>query len=98
MSNIQRLLSSDVRKPTALVHFEREMSLIEQKLMTLIIFHCQIKNSDERGFYYIRKSFIREFLGWDESNNYPRIYEGFEKIFDNSSSGTFLRLTKLLSP
>ena len=94
MSDIQRLLSSDVRKPTALVHFEREMSLIEQKLMTLIIFHCQIKNSDERGFYYIRKSFIREFLGWDESKNYPRIYEGFEKIFDNSIKWNFLEADK----
>lgn len=94
MNDIQRLLSSDVRKPTALVHFEREMSLIEQKLMTLIIFHCQLKNSDKNGFYYIRKSFIREFLGWDESNNYPRIYEGFEKIFDNSIKWNFLEADK----
>lgn len=90
MSVIQKLLSSDVRKPTALVHFEREMSSVEQKLMTIIIFHCQLKNKDQNGFYFIKKSFIREFLGWEVSNNYPRIYEGFDRIYDNSIKWNFL--------
>ncbi|NMQ21294.1 RepB family plasmid replication initiator protein [Candidatus Competibacter phosphatis] len=82
--SINDLLSNDVKKPTALVHFERDMSLTEQKVMTLIIFHCQVADKDERGLYYIKKSFVRRFLGWDDSNNYPRIYEAFEKIFDNT--------------
>lgn len=83
-TDITDLLSNDVRKPTALVHFERDMSLTEQKVMTLIIFHCQVAGKDEGGFYHIRKSFVRRFLGWEDSNNYPRIYEAFEKIFDNT--------------
>ena len=82
--DITDLLGNDVRKPTALVHFERDMSLTEQKVMTLIIFHCQVADKDESGFYHIRKNFIRRFLGWDDSHNYPRIYEAFEKIFDNT--------------
>jgi hypothetical protein len=82
--DITDLLGNDVRKPTALVHFERDMSLTEQKVMTLIIFHCQIADKDESGFYHIRKSFVRRFLGWEDSHNYPRIYEAFEKIFDNT--------------
>lgn len=82
--DITDLLSNDVRKPTALVHFERDMSLTEQKVMTLIIFHCQVAEKDEGGFYHIRKGFVRRFLGWDDSHNYPRIYEAFEKIFDNT--------------
>ena len=82
--DITDLLGNDVRKPTALVHFERDMSLTEQKVMTLIIFHCQIADKDDSGFYHIRKSFVRRFLGWDDSHNYPRIYEAFEKIFDNT--------------
>lgn len=90
MSLVPQLLSSDVRKPSALVHFERELSPIEQKVMTLIIFHCQVSDKDESGFYYIKKSFIREFVGWEESNNYPRIYEAFESIFDNSIRWNFL--------
>lgn len=81
---INDLLGNDVKKPTALVHFERDMSLTEQKVMTLIIFHCQVADKDKRGLYYIKKSFVRRFLGWDDSNNYPRIYEAFEKIFDNT--------------
>ena len=82
--DITDLLGNDVRKPTALVHFERDMPLTEQKVMTLIIFHCQVADKDESGFYHIRKSFVRRFLGWDDSHNYPRIYEAFEKIFDNT--------------
>lgn len=82
--SINDLLGNDVKKPTALVHFERDMSLTEQKVMTLIIFHCQVADKDERGLYYIKKSFVRRFLGWDDSNNYPRIYDAFEKIFDNT--------------
>ena len=61
--DITDLLGNDVRKPTALVHFERDMSLTEQKVMTLIIFHCQVADKDESGFYHIRKNFIRRFLG-----------------------------------
>ena len=90
MSLVPQLLSSDVKKPTALVHFEHELSPLEQKVMTLIIFHCQLADKDESGFYYIKKSFIREFVGWEESNNYPRIYEAFENIFDNSIKWNFL--------
>ncbi len=82
--DITDLLGNDVRKPTALVHFERDMSLTEQKVMTLIIFHCQVADKDESGFYHIRKGFVRRFLGWEDSHNYPRIYEAFEKIFDNT--------------
>jgi len=88
-----QLLGSNVRKPTALVHFERALSTLEQKIMTIIIFHCQISEKDERGFYYIKKSFIREFLGWEESNNYPRIYEAFLGIYNNSIKWNLLGST-----
>ncbi len=90
MNLVLKLLGDDIRKPSALVHFEREMSPVEQKIMTLIIFHSQVMDSDDKGFYYIKKSFIREFLGWEESNNYPRIYQAFKSIFDNSVTWNFL--------
>lgn len=82
--DIDHLLSSDFRKPTALVHFERDMTLTEQKVMTLIVFHCQVAEKDENGLYHIRKSFVRRFLGWEDSNNYQRIYDAFEDIFNNT--------------
>ncbi len=90
MNLVLKLLGDDIRKPSALVHFEREMSPVEQKIMTLIIFHSQVMDSDDKGFYYIKKSFIRELLGWEESNNYPRIYQAFKSIFDNSVTWNFL--------
>ena len=30
-----------IRKPTALIHFERELLVVAQKVMTLIVAHCQ---------------------------------------------------------
>jgi hypothetical protein len=84
MADVSQLLDNHMRKPTALIHFERELSVIEQKVMTLIIFHCQVVEKDDKGFYYIKKNFVREFLGWDDSNNYPRLYEAFEGIFNNT--------------
>ena len=84
MADVSQLLDNHMRKPTALIHFERELSVIEQKVMTLIIFHCQVMEKDNQGFYYIKKNFVREFLGWDDSNNYPRLYEAFEGIFNNT--------------
>jgi len=87
---VLKLLGNDIKKPSALVHFEREMAPAEQKIMTLIIFHAQVMNSDDKGFYYIKKSFIREFLGWEDSNNYPRIYDAFKNIFNNTITWNFL--------
>ena len=84
MTSIPQLLDSNVRKPTALIHFERSLSVVEQKVMTLIIFHCQVAEKDEQGFYYIKKNFVREFLGWEGSKNYQRLYEAFLGIYNNS--------------
>lgn len=84
MNKISQIFDNNMRKPTALVHFERSLSVVEQKVMTLIIFHCQMTQKDAQGFYYIKKNFIREFLGWDDSHNYPRLYEAFLGIFNNT--------------
>lgn len=84
MTRIPQMLDNHMRKPTALIHFERSLSVVEQKVMTLIIFHCQMAEKDHQGFYYIKKNFIREFLGWDDSKNYQRLYEAFLGIYNNS--------------
>ncbi len=84
MNKIPQIFDNSMRKPTALIHFERSLSVVEQKVMTLIIFHCQMTQKDAQGFYYIKKNFIREFLGWDDSHNYPRLYEAFLGIFNNT--------------
>lgn len=80
LSVISRLLSSDIKKPTALVHFQRTLSPIEQRIMTLLIFNTQESEPDPKGIYEIRAQFVMEFLGWDKSNNYPRVYEAFRCI------------------
>ena len=91
MTSIPQLLDSNVRKPTALIHFERSLSVVEQKVMTLIIFHCQVAEKDGEGFYYIKKNFVREFLGWNDSHNYPRLYEAFLGIYNNSIQWNVLK-------
>ena len=52
MTRIPQILDNHMRKPTALIHFERSLSVVEQKVMTLIIFHCQMAEKDSQGFYY----------------------------------------------
>ena len=84
MTGIPQRLDNHLRKPTALIHFERSLSVVEQKVMTLIIFHCQMAEKDSQGFYYIKKNFVREFLGWDDSKNYQGLYEAFLGIFNNT--------------
>jgi hypothetical protein len=84
MNKIPQVFDNNMRKPTALIHFERSLSVVEQKVMTLIIFHCQMTEKDAQGFYYIKKNFVREFLGWEDSKNYQRLYEAFLGIYNNS--------------
>ena len=90
---------SYIRKPTALIHFERELSVIAQKVMTLIVSHCQKSTKNAQGFYFIEKRQVCEFLGWEGSHNYPRVVEAFKEIYNNSliwnlfgQDRTFLRL------
>lgn len=87
---ISRLLSSDVKKPTALVHFQRQMSVVEQRIMTLLIFNAQETETDQKGHYEIRAGFVRDFLGWTESKNYERIYDAFRAIKGNDIVWNFL--------
>ena len=75
---------SYIRKPTALIHFERELSVVAQKVMTLIVAHCQKATKNARGFYLIEKRQVCEALGWEESCNYLRVVEAFDEIYNNS--------------
>lgn len=73
-----------IRKPTALIHFERELSVVAQKVMTLIVAHCQKATKNAQGFYLIEKRQVCDALGWEASCNYLRVIEAFEEIYNNS--------------
>lgn len=87
---ITRLLGSDVKKPTALVHFQRNMSAVAQRIMTLLIFNTQESEPDSKGHYDIRAKFVQDFLGWTDSKNYERIYDAFREIKGNDIVWNFL--------
>lgn len=90
LSIISNLLSSDIKKPTALVHFQRTLSPIEQRIMTLLVFNAQQSEPDAKGNHEIQAQFVMDFLGWDKSNNYPRVYEAFRNIKRNDIVWNFL--------
>ena len=75
---------SYIRKPTALIHFERELSVVAQKVMTLIVAHCQKETKNDQGFYLIEKRRVCELLGWEASCNHLRVVEAFDEIYNNS--------------
>lgn len=83
MAIASRLLSSDVKKPTALVHFQRKMSPVEQRVMTMLVFNAQETQPDDKQFYEIRTGFVADFLGWEASQNYERLYDAFRAIKQN---------------
>jgi hypothetical protein len=87
---LTRLLSSDVKKPTALVHFQRRMSAVAQRVMTLLIFNTQESEPDAKGHFDIRAAFVQDFLGWTDSKNYERIYDAFREIKGNDIVWNFL--------
>ncbi len=76
--------STYIRKPTALIHFERELSVVAQKVMTLIVAHCQKATKNAQGFYLIEKRQVCDALGWEASYNYLRVVGAFEEIYNNS--------------
>lgn len=78
------IIPSYVRKPTALIHFERELSVVAQKVMTLIVAHCQRATKNPQGFYVIEKRRVCDALGWEASCNYLRVIVAFEEIYNNS--------------
>ena len=73
-----------VRKPTALIHFERELSVVAQKVMTLIVAHCQKATKNSQGFYFIDKRQVCDAMGWDQSHDTSRVVQAFWEIFNNS--------------
>jgi len=77
---INRLLNTDVKKATALIHFQRSLSLNVQRIMTLAIFNAQENKPDARGFYYISVQLVMDLCGWESSNNYERIYDYFREL------------------
>jgi hypothetical protein len=90
IANVGYLLGSDIKKPTSLVHFQRTMPQLEQRIMTLLIFNAQHAEPDNEGHYEIRTQFVMEFLGWEKSNNYPRVYDAFRNIKGNEIVWNFL--------
>jgi hypothetical protein len=75
---------SYIHKPTALIHFERDLSVVAQKVMTLIVAHCQKETKNDQGFYLIEKRRVCELLGWEASCNHLRVVEAFDEIYNNS--------------
>lgn len=68
------------KQPTVMAVYRRDMKTLEQKLTTLCEYHVQHCDSVVDGFYEIPKQVVREFIGWDNSNNYPAISESFEEL------------------
>ncbi|MBC8550080.1 MAG: replication initiation protein, partial [Candidatus Brocadiales bacterium] len=87
---MNQLLTKSVRKPTSLVHFKRAMSLPEQKIITLIVYHLEHSERDQHGFYYLDKRFVRDIIGWKATESYQDVYDAFENLQRNLVEWNFL--------
>lgn len=78
--DVLQLLASDVRKPTALIHFNRLSSILDQRMMTLLIYNAQTTQKDENEMYWIDARTIKEMIGWEASCNYDALYEACRRL------------------
>lgn len=90
MQPITSLLASHVRKPTAIVHFRRDMSSLEQKLITIISYHVQLSESDNQGFYFIDLAVVKKLVGWDKTQSNFDVVTAFNGLYENSIEWNFL--------
>lgn len=61
-----------LNQPRVMAVYRREMEVVTQKIITLVEFHVQNTQADHRGYYTLPKQVVREFIGWDQSNNYTK--------------------------
>ena len=78
---IDRFMNGEVKKPTVLVHYERNISITAQKLITLLVFHIQISEKEKDEFYYIHKRFVRRFIT-GENNDSASINNAFLELWE----------------
>lgn len=78
--DVLQLLASDVKKPTALVHFNRLPSGLDQRIMTLLIYNAQNSRRDDSDLYWIDARDIKDMIGWEASGNYDAIYEACRRL------------------
>lgn len=78
--DVLQLLASDVKKPTALIHFNRLSSILDQRMMTLLIYNAQTTRKDESEMYWIDAKTIKEMIGWEASCNYDALYEACRRL------------------
>lgn len=78
--DVLQLLASDVRKPTALIHFNRLSSILDQRMMTLLIYNAQTTQKDENDMYWIDARTIKEMIGWEASCNYDALYDACRRL------------------
>ncbi|ETR68018.1 MAG: hypothetical protein OMM_10957 [Candidatus Magnetoglobus multicellularis str. Araruama] len=81
---VNEILSGKIKKPTALVHYERKLSIRAQKLITLIVFHLQAAEKKDR-FYYISKKFVRKYIKGDSANKTNYVHDTFKELYDENN-------------
>lgn len=70
MSIVERMLSTDVKKPTALTHFRRVVPVPSQKILTILTIHAQVVAPDKDGMRWLSMRLLSDIMGRENSNNF----------------------------
>jgi len=88
---LQKYLEKNtIKHPTALLHFERQLSDFEQGILFLCVHIVAKTERAEDGFYYLNKSLVRAVMKQEGNQNYSRISKAVEAVSDTKLKFNFL--------
>ncbi len=88
---LQKYLEANtIKHPTALLHFERQLSDFEQGVLFLCVHIIAKTERGEDGFYTLNKSLVRAVMRQEGNQDYSRISQAVDTVSDTKLKFNFL--------
>jgi len=81
---------NSIKHPTALLHFERQLSDFEQGVLFLCVHIVARTEQSADGFYYLNKSLVRAVMRQEGNQDYARISDAVDRVSDTKLKLNFL--------
>ncbi len=88
---LQKYLEKNtIKHPTALLHFERQLSDFEQGVLFLCVHIVAKTERAPDGFYYLNKSLVRTVMKQEGNHDYSRISQAVDTVSETKLNFNFL--------
>ena len=97
MHLITNLLSTEVKKPTPLIHYCRSLSTNGRRLLTLLVHFVRYSKPNDQNLYVIRTDTVRTFLDLKSGKDYNKVYDAFNNLYDSNIEWNFFEEDRTFS-